>query len=214
VQLTRPRRQRSRQGSWRRSRAHLLVTVGARGLALAEPTSSTADADKTSRDELFPKPGLDASLPQMGENRTTEQRIADTLALFAENPAGWLATADAGTGAHVIAVSACWTGDALLIATRGDSPTARNLAATGSATLALGTPDDAVLVDLALTERRASGGAAGELGSTFMRAMGWDPAHEPGSWDYFLLTPRRIQAYRGYSDRRGSTIMREGRWLA
>ncbi len=140
--------------------------------------------------------------------------MADTLALFAGNPAGWLATAGEGTGAHVIAVSVCWTGSALLIATRSDSPTAHNLAATGSATLVLGTPEDAVLVDIALAERRVSGSAAGELGSTFTSAMGWDPADEPGSWDYFLLTPRRVQAYRGYNDRRGSTIMREGRWLA
>lgn len=150
----------------------------------------------------------------MNEHRTTEERIADTLALFAGHPAGWLATAGRDTGAHVIAVSACWTGDALLIATRGDSPTARNLAETRSATLALGTPGDAVLVDLDLAERRSSGEAAGELGTTFTGAMGWDPADEPGSWDYFVLVPRRIQAYRGYGDRQGSTIMREGRWVA
>ena len=150
----------------------------------------------------------------MSEHRTAEERIADTLALFAGHPAGWLATAAGDTGPHVIAVSACWTGGALLIATRGDSPTARNLAATSSATLALGTPADSVLVDVELVERRSSGEAAGELGTTFVGAMGWDPADEPGSWDYFLLKPRRIQAYRGYGDRQGSTIMREGRWLA
>jgi hypothetical protein len=150
----------------------------------------------------------------MTESRTTAERIADTLELFAGNPRGWLATAGEGPGPHVIAVSACWTGSQLLIATRADSPTARNLAATGTATLALGTPDEATLVDLALSARRPSGHASGELGDAFTAAMGWDPADEPGAWDYFLLTPRRVQAYRGYGDRQGSTIMREGRWLA
>ena len=150
----------------------------------------------------------------MSETRTTAQRIADTIDLFAGHPSGWLATAGAASGAHVIAVSACWTDGALLIATRADSPTARNLAESGSATLALGTPTDATLVEVTLVERRPSGGGGGELGATFTREMGWDPADEPGSWDYFLLAPRRIQAYRGYGDRQGSTIMREGRWLS
>lgn len=147
-------------------------------------------------------------------HRTAAQRVADTRALFEGNPAGWLATASPEGEAHVIAVSACWTGEALLIATRGDSPTARNLAAAGTAKLALGTPADAVIVDLAVVERRASGPGSGEVGERFTSAMGWDPAAEPGAWDYFLCAPRRVQAYRGYGERPGSTIMREGRWLA
>ena len=64
-----------------------------------------------------------------------------------------------------------------------------------------------------MTERRASGPASGPLGATFTAAMGWDPADEPGAWDYFVLTPSRVQAYRGYGERPGATIMREGEWL-
>ena len=149
----------------------------------------------------------------MHETRTTEQRIADTVALLAGNPRGWLATAGAGSGPRVIAVSACWRQGALLIATRADSPTARNLSATATATLAFGTPDDATLVEAVLAGRRPAGPDSGEFGTAFTSAMGWDPADEPGSWDYFLLNPRRIQTYRGYGDRAGSTIMREGRWV-
>ncbi len=150
----------------------------------------------------------------MSEHRTTVQRIADTRALLARNGSGWLATASPDGGAHLIAVSVHWTGDAILLATRGDSVTARNLAATGAARLALGAPDDAVILDLAVAERRASGPDAGDLGAEFTAAMGWDPADEPGRWDYFVLTPRRIQAYRGYEEHLGGTIMRNGRWLA
>jgi hypothetical protein len=150
----------------------------------------------------------------MSMTRTTAQRITDTLNLLARHGRGWLATASPRGDAHLIAVSACWTGTALLIATRGDSPTAANLAAGGGARVALGDPEDAVLVDVRVEERRTSGPASGELGDAFTAAMGWDPADEPGSWDYFVLAPIRVQAYRGYGEVPGSTIMRDGRWLA
>lgn len=149
----------------------------------------------------------------MSELRTTSARIVDTLEVLARNGDGWLATASPNGGAHLIAVSACWTGGAVLLATRSDSLTARNLTATGSARLALGVPADAVLLDVAVTERRPAGTTSGELGATFTGAMGWDPADEPGAWDYFVLSPRRVQAYRGYGERPGATIMRDGRWL-
>jgi len=150
----------------------------------------------------------------MSERRTTSQRIADTRDLLAHNGSGWLATASPDGEPHLIAVSPCWTGETLLMATRGDSPTAQNLGASGTARLALGAPDDAVLVEASVVERRASGPASGELGTTFTEAMGWDPAEEPGAWDYFVLAPKRIQSYRGYGERPGATIMRDGRWLS
>jgi hypothetical protein len=148
----------------------------------------------------------------MSTGRTTAQRIADTQGLLARNGHAWLATASPD-GPHLIAVSACWTGGNVLVATRADSPTARNLGASGAAKLALGEAEDAVLVDAAVADRRPAGPAAGELATTFTEAMGWDPADE-GDWDYFLLRPTRVQAYRGYGEREGSTIMRDGRWLA
>jgi hypothetical protein len=149
----------------------------------------------------------------MSDARTTPQRQQDTLALLASNGTGWLATASAQGAPHLIAVSACWNGTELLMATRGDSPTALNLSATGAARLALGSTDDAVLMDVRVAERRAAGPGAGELGERFLAAMGWDPADEPGAWDYFVLGPVRVQAYRGYGEVAGSTIMRDGRWL-
>ncbi len=150
----------------------------------------------------------------MNEQRTTAQRIADSLRLLARNGDGWLATASLDGRPHLIAVSVCWTGAHGLVATRRDSVTARNLAVTGRARIALGAPDDAVLLDVEVIERRASGPEALDLGEAFTAAMGWDPADEPGGWDYFLVSPRRVQAYRGYGERPGATIMREGSWLA
>jgi hypothetical protein len=150
----------------------------------------------------------------MTTSRTTDQRAADARTTLGRNGDGWLATAGSSGGAHLIAVSACWDGTSVVVATRGDSLTARNLEATASARLALGSPDDAVLVDADVAERREAAGDAGDMGATFTAAMGWDPADEPGGWAYFRLLPRRIQAYRGYGERPGSDVMREGTWLA
>jgi hypothetical protein len=149
----------------------------------------------------------------MSTERTTAQRQHDTLELLATHGRGWLASASPEGAAHLIAVSACWTGENLLIATRGDSPTGKNLAATRTARLALGDPENAVLVDVTVADQRRSGPGSGELGEAFLAAMGWDPAEEPGAWDYFVLRPVRVQAYRGYGEVPGSTIMRDGRWL-
>jgi hypothetical protein len=150
----------------------------------------------------------------MSDARTTAQRITDSLEVMSRNGHGWLATASPGGDAHLIAVSALWTGATIVVATLGDSPTARNLAAGGSSRLALGSADDAVLVDVNVAERRPAGPGSGDIGEAFTTAMGWDPADEPGSWDYFVLVPGRVQAYRGYGERLGSTVMRDGRWLS
>jgi hypothetical protein len=149
----------------------------------------------------------------MSEPRTTGQRISDALELLARNGSGWLATASPTGDPHLIAVSPCWTEGTLLMATRADSPTARNLGSAGRARLALGTPGDAVLVDVRVGRRVPAGADAGHLGATFTSAMGWDPADE-GDWDYFVLQLVRVQAYRGYAEVPGATIMRNGRWLA
>ncbi len=148
----------------------------------------------------------------MTELRTTTERIADTRALLAGDPSGWLATASPEGVPHIIAVSAHWMPDTLLMATRADSPTARNLRATGTGRLAFGTPDDAVLIEVSVADARPAGASSGELGASFVAAMGWDPADE-GAWDYFVLRPVRVQAYRGYGEREGGTVMRDGRWL-
>jgi hypothetical protein len=149
----------------------------------------------------------------MTTSRTTGQRAADARTALDRNGDAWLATAGLD-GAHIIAVSLCRDGDAFVIATRGNSRTARNLDATPTARIAVGAPDDAVLVDVDVVDRTEAAGSTGEAATTFIASMGWDPADEPGAWANYRLRPRRIQAYRGYGERPGSDVMRDGRWLA
>lgn len=154
------------------------------------------------------------TLPGMSELRTTEQRKSDVIAALEHNGDAWLSSASPSGRPHLIAVSTCWTGSEIVIATRGPSRTARNLDATRSARLAIGSPDDAILVDVDVVESLAAGPASGETGKVFVAGAGWNPADEGPDWRYFRLRPVRIQAYRGYGESEGRDVMRDGNWLA
>ena len=143
--------------------------------------------------------------------RDAETRKADTLAVLEKQGQYWLGTADGGRP-HVIGVSAWWDGVDFVITTLGTSRTARNLAASGVATLAGGTPADAVVAQARLVESGPATEAA-DMAIGFMGAMGWDP-REMGGWTMFRLRPDTIQAFRGYDEIEGRTVMAAGRWLA
>jgi hypothetical protein len=101
-----------------------------------------------------------------------------------------------------------------VIATRSSSPTARNLVTTRRARLALGTPDDAILVDAELVEAIPATLDPGPVGQAFVARAGWNPAGQGPDWAWYRLRPTRIEAYRGYFELPGRTIMRDGAWLA
>lgn len=144
--------------------------------------------------------------------RTTEERRADVVTVLQRQGDAWLATASGAGSPHLIAVSAAWDGSAITIATRSGSATARNLASTGRARLALGSPDDVVMVDAEVIEDVPATHDAAPA-RAFAAAMGWDPADEGTDWRYYRLRPVRIQAYRGYGELEGREVMRDGRWL-
>ena len=150
---------------------------------------------------------------RMSGPRTTAQRRADTIALLERHGHGWLATADPGAAPHLIVVTAVWTGSALIVATRGSSPTARNLGIGRRARVGLGEPEDVVMVDAVVEETAPATRAGSPLATAFVPAAGWDPAEEGDDWRYLRLRPIRIQAYRGYGEHRGSDVMRDGAWL-
>jgi Pyridoxamine 5'-phosphate oxidase len=146
--------------------------------------------------------------------RTTEQRKADVLATLERNADLWIATASRSGGPHLVAVSAWWHSPDFVIATVGSSRTARNLDATDVARLALGAPDDVIVVDARLTHSVPVGDADEPLQAGFAAAVGWSPIEEPGAWRFFRLAPTRIQAYRGYGELVGRDVFSDGRWRA
>ncbi|MGH2465887.1 MAG: pyridoxamine 5'-phosphate oxidase family protein, partial [Candidatus Limnocylindrales bacterium] len=86
--------------------------------------------------------------------------------------------------------------------------------ATEVARLALGAPDDVIVVDARLTASVLVRSADAPLQAGFAAAVGWSPIDEPGDWRFFRLAPSRIQAYRGYGELEGRDVFNAGRWLA
>ncbi len=149
----------------------------------------------------------------MSESRSLEQRRSDVQDALARNGDAWLATASPSARPHLIAVSSWWDGSHVVVATTGASRTARNLAATRRGRLALGSPDDVVMVDVTVAGSVAVKDADPRLRAGFAAAVGWDPAEEGPDWLYFRLLPVRVQAYRGYGELPGRDVMRGGAWL-
>jgi hypothetical protein len=149
----------------------------------------------------------------MAELRSTEQRKADVLAALENNGSAWLATAGAAGEPRLIAVSFWWDGSHIVLATRVGNPTAHNLVASRKARLGIGSPDDVIMVDAALIDQAPAASAKSDIRKGFISAAGWDPAEEGDDWAFFRLQPVRIEAYRGYAELEGRTVMRQSRWL-
>ena len=144
--------------------------------------------------------------------RDTATRKADVLAALEKQHDLWLASADVAGRPHLIAVSAWWDGNDLIIATTGSSKTARNLAMNPAARVARGAPADAIVIDAQMIESRAVEDSA-ELAGGFAAAVGWDPREVGEGWMFFRLRPNRIQAFRGYDEIEGRDVMLRSRWL-
>lgn len=151
---------------------------------------------------------------RVSESRSLAQRKADVLVALSANRDLWFATADRAGNPHLIAVSSWWHDNQLTITTSSASRTARNLVATSSARLALGSPEDVVVVDAALVGSAPVREADARLGDGFATAVGWDPRTIDPRWSFYHLKPMRIQAYRGYDELPGREVMRNERWLS
>src|SRR5580704_10958743 len=81
--------------------------------------------------------------------RTVSERRADTVGRLEHDADGWAATANAGRP-HLVPLSLAWDGARVILATPADSPTARNAAASGDISLALGTSRDVTIIQAAV----------------------------------------------------------------
>jgi hypothetical protein len=139
--------------------------------------------------------------PRARRRRDTEHRLAHDVD-------AWVATASADGAPHLVPLSFDRDGAALLLSTPAASPTARNLAATRTARLALGpTRDVTVIVEVV-------DAPSPEAGDRFAARTGFDPREEPVPYGWFRVTPRRVQAWREADELPGRELMRDGRWLA
>lgn len=136
------------------------------------------------------------------------------LAALSTNRDLWIATADRKGSPHLIAASSWWHDNQVTITTSSASRTAQNLVEVGAARLALGSPEDVIVLDVELVGRVPVGEADSQLGDGFAAAVGWDPRTIDPGWSFYHLKPRRIQAYRGYDELPGRDVMRNERWVS
>src|SRR5215210_6506509 len=148
----------------------------------------------------------------MVEPRHRETRKADTLRMLA-TPAidVWAATASAAGAPYLVPLSLAWVDERVVIAVDGSSVTARNLAASGTARVAVGQTRDLVMIDVFL-ERTLDVVADETLGEAYVGQADWDPRRSAG-YLFLVLRPVRLQAWREANEIPDRTLMRDGSWL-
>ncbi|GAA3066701.1 hypothetical protein GCM10017562_36290 [Streptomyces roseofulvus] len=140
--------------------------------------------------------------------RPREQRLADTLTRLETDVDLWLASRG-----HLIPLSFLWDGAAVLVSTPRASRTGRNLLADGRVRLALGPTRDVVMIDGTAEPVDLADLPAG-TGDAFAAKTGFDPRGLTTPYQYFLIRPRRVHAWREADELDGRTLMRDGVWLS
>ncbi|MFF5973544.1 pyridoxamine 5'-phosphate oxidase family protein [Streptomyces sp. NPDC012769] len=146
------------------------------------------------------------------EARSRVQRRRDTEHRLTHDVDLWVASAATDGAPYLVPLSFDWDGETLLLATRADTPTGRNLAATGTARLGLGPTRDVTMID-GDVEVLAIDALDREQGDRFAARTGFDPRALGPRYRWFRVTPRRIQAWREENELRGRNLMSDGRWL-
>lgn len=146
--------------------------------------------------------------------RSRAERIADTQRKLEEEHDVWLATAQ-GDEPYLVPFSLLWDAASteVVLSTVADSPTVRNIEAGGRRVrLSTASTEDVLIMD---GEARVTGpvGDDAATGQAFAERCGWDPRTSPGGYVFIRIRLDRAQAWRGESEIKGRTIMREGRWL-
>jgi len=145
--------------------------------------------------------------------RSAQERKRDTLQRLAQKIDAWVATAGASGGSPCLApFSFLWDGATLLIAAPAAGVTGRNLLANGQVRLGLGTTRDVVLIT-GTAEPLLPRDLPEAVGDDFAVKTGFDPRHNPDTYCYFRITPRRIRAWREENELAGRDVMRDGAWL-
>ncbi|WP_114560373.1 pyridoxamine 5'-phosphate oxidase family protein [Desertihabitans aurantiacus] len=145
--------------------------------------------------------------PRPGARRRsdTEHRLRTDVDL-------WVATASADQTPHLVPLSFDWDGQTILLATSLATATGRNLAARGVVRLGLGPTRDVTLVD-GEVEVLALDALPATEADRFAARAGFDPRRGGGSYRWFRVRPRRVQAWREVDELSGRELMRDGRWL-
>ncbi len=143
--------------------------------------------------------------PRADRRRDTEHRLTHDIDI-------WVASASADGTPYLVPLSFDWDGQAVLVATPTRSPTGKNLAGSRVARLALGHTRDVCMIegDVEVLEIDALPQSRADA---FAAHTGFDPRELTTPYRWFLVSPRRVQAWREADELAGRELMRDGRWL-
>jgi hypothetical protein len=145
--------------------------------------------------------------------RSREQRRRDAEQRLSGDVDVWVATASPDGAPYLVPLSFDWDGQALLLATAAATPTARNLTAARSVRLGLGPTRDVVMIDGSVDVLELDA-LPSDRGDAFAVRTGFDPRALTAHYQWFRVTPHRIQAWREADEIAGRDLMLDGRWLA
>jgi len=146
------------------------------------------------------------------EPRSGAQRRRDTEHRLTHDVDVWVASASADEAPYLVPLSFDWDGKTLLLATPTNSPTGRNLAATGAVRLGLGQTRDVSMIEGDVEVLEIDALPTGR-GDRFAARTGFDPRALAGPYRWFRVSPRRIQAWREVNEMGDRELMRDCRWL-
>ncbi|MEU5784626.1 pyridoxamine 5'-phosphate oxidase family protein [Micromonospora lupini] len=144
--------------------------------------------------------------------RGLAERLRDTRERLESDIDLWVATSGSPGGVHLIPLSYLWDGTTFLLSTPRDSVTGRNLRADARVRLSLGPTRDVVIVD-GVAEPVDVTDLGHERCAAFATRTGFDPSGSAQPYQYFVIRPQRILAWREANELRGRVLMRDGRWL-
>jgi len=112
----------------------------------------------------------------------------------------------------LVPLSFDWDGESVLLATLADSPTGRNISLSRAARLGLGDTRDVTMID-GDVEVLEIDDLPQERKNRFAKRTGFAPSESGEGYLWFLVRPRRIQAWREENELADRELMRAGRWL-
>jgi Pyridoxamine 5'-phosphate oxidase len=148
----------------------------------------------------------------MTEGRSTAQRVDHARSLLQHEADAWVATASAQGEPHLVPLSLSWDGSSIILATEARSATAKNIAATGRARLAVGSTRDVVLIHASAISVPCDE-ADESTCAAFVSRTGWNPIKEDGRCVFIVATPIKILVWQNVAEIMGRTVMRGGEWL-
>jgi general stress protein 26 len=151
----------------------------------------------------------EASAPVL---RTTSERIENVLALLTSEMDAWIASADPDGAGYLIPLTFFWDGAALILATPGNSRTARNLRRAGKTRIGLGGTRDVVMIDGRVELVPISEDPA--LAEAFAINTDFDPRLETPEYVMVRVVPDSIQSWRTAAELTDRDVMKNGIWLA